>query len=92
MAMGGERAGRTWVGHTSMKTRRSLIYGRRGTGAKLKGSRIAIEPMINLGKRDIYTESDGWTVRTSDQSPSVPFRHDVMRKKGKAIFCRIIVL
>jgi methionyl aminopeptidase len=60
-------------------------YGRRGTGAKLKeGLVLAIEPMINLGKRDVYTESDGWTVRTSDHQPSVHFEHDVAVKKGKA--------
>jgi len=60
-------------------------YGRRGTGAKLKeGLVLAIEPMINLGKRDIYTESDGWTVRTSDNQPSVHFEHDVCVKKNKA--------
>ena len=60
-------------------------YGRRGTGAKLKdGLVLAIEPMINLGKRDVYTETDGWTVRTSDHSPSVHFEHDVCIRKGKA--------
>ena len=60
-------------------------YGRRGTGAKLKeGMVLAIEPMINLGKRDVYTESDGWTVRTTDHQPSVHFEHDVAVKKGKA--------
>jgi methionyl aminopeptidase len=60
-------------------------YGRRGMGAKLKeGLVLAIEPMINLGKRDIYTESDGWTVRTSDNQPSVHFEHDVCIRKNKA--------
>jgi methionyl aminopeptidase len=60
-------------------------YGRRGTGAKLReGLVLAIEPMINLGKREVYTESDGWTVRTIDHQPSVHFEHDVCVKKGKA--------
>jgi methionyl aminopeptidase len=60
-------------------------YGRRGMGAKLKeGLVLAIEPMINLGKRDIYTESDGWTVRTTDNQPSVHFEHDVCVRKNKA--------
>jgi methionyl aminopeptidase len=53
-------------------------YGRRGHGPKLKeGMVLAIEPMINLGTRDVYTESDGWTVRTKDGKPSVHFEHDV---------------
>src|ERR1700761_5168539 len=60
-------------------------YGRRGSGAKLKeGLVLAIEPMINLGKREVYTESDGWTVRTIDHRPSVQFEHDVCVKKGHA--------
>jgi methionyl aminopeptidase len=60
-------------------------YGRRGTGAKLKeGLVLAIEPMINLGKREVYTESDGWTVRTTDHQPSVHFEHDVCVKRGQA--------
>lgn len=60
-------------------------YGRRGSGAVLKeGLVLAIEPMINLGKKDVYTEDDGWTVRTTDGKPSVHFEHDVCVKKGKA--------
>lgn len=60
-------------------------YGRRGTGAKLKeGLVLAIEPMINLGRKEIYTEDDGWTVRTKDGKPSVHFEHDVCVRKNKA--------
>jgi methionyl aminopeptidase len=60
-------------------------YGRRGTGAKLKeGMVLAIEPMINLGTKDVYTEKDGWTVKTMDGKPSVHFEHDVCIAKGKA--------
>lgn len=60
-------------------------YGKRGSGAKLKeGLVLAIEPMINLGKKDVFTEADGWTVRTKDGKPSVHFEHDVCVRKGKA--------
>jgi len=60
-------------------------YGRRGDGSKLKeGMVLAIEPMINLGKRQVYTETDGWTVRTVDHQPSVHFEHDVAVKKERA--------
>jgi methionyl aminopeptidase len=60
-------------------------YGRRGTGQKLKeGLVLAIEPMINLGKKEVYTESDGWTVRTKDGKPSVHFEHDVAVRRHKA--------
>jgi len=60
-------------------------YGKRGSGQVLKeGLVIAIEPMINLGRREVYTDSDGWTVRTRDGKPSVHFEHDVCVKKHKA--------
>ncbi len=61
-------------------------YGRRGNGPKLKENAVlAIEPMINMGTKDVYTESDGWTVRTRDGKPSVHFEHDVCVKKNKAL-------
>lgn len=61
-------------------------YGKRGSGAKLKENIVlAIEPMINLGTKDVYTEDDGWTVRTRDGKPSVHFEHDVCIKKNKAV-------
>ncbi len=60
-------------------------YGKRGSGIKLRdGLILAIEPMINLGKREVYTESDGWTVRTADHSVSVHFEHDICIGKHKA--------
>jgi len=59
-------------------------YGKRGSGTKLReGLILAIEPMINLGKREVFTESDGWTVRTVDHSVSVHFEHDVCIQKNK---------
>jgi methionyl aminopeptidase len=60
-------------------------YGKKGNGPKLKeGMVLAIEPMINMGSRDVYTESDRWTVRTKDGKPSVHFEHDVAIRKHKA--------
>jgi len=60
-------------------------YGKRGSGTKLKeGMVVAIEPMINLGKKEVYTEDDGWTVRTKDGKPSVHFEHDVCIRKNVA--------
>jgi methionyl aminopeptidase len=60
-------------------------YGRRGNGPTLKeGLVLAIEPMINLGTRDVFTERDGWTVRTKDGKPSVHFEHDVCIQRNKA--------
>ncbi|HET8573231.1 MAG TPA: type I methionyl aminopeptidase [Edaphocola sp.] len=60
-------------------------YGRRGGGKRLKENLVlAIEPMINLGTRYVYTAEDGWNVLTEDGLPSVHFEHDVCVKKGKA--------
>lgn len=60
-------------------------YGRRGTGAKLKkGMVICIEPMINMGRRQIQQESDGWTIRTADNKPSAHFEWAVAIDKEKA--------
>ena len=61
-------------------------YGMRGNGMKLKENLVlAIEPMINLGTKDVYTDKDGWTVRTKDGKPSVHFEHDVCVKRNKAL-------
>ena len=61
-------------------------YGKRGTGPKLKENLVlAIEPMINLGKKEVFTDEDGWTIKTADGKPSVHFEHDVCVKKGKAL-------
>ncbi|HMC98788.1 MAG TPA: M24 family metallopeptidase, partial [Ferruginibacter sp.] len=60
-------------------------FGKKGTGAKLReGMTIAIEPMINLGTRDVYHDKDGWTIRTVDGKPSAHFEHDVCIQKGRA--------
>lgn len=60
-------------------------YGKRGSGAKLnEGLVIAIEPMVNLGKKDIKTDADGWTIRTRDGKPSAHYEHTLCVRKSKA--------
>lgn len=60
-------------------------YGRKGDGKRLLENMVlAIEPMINLGTRHVYTADDGWTIVTEDGKPSVHFEHDVCVKKGRA--------
>ncbi len=61
-------------------------YGKRGNGPRLKENAVlAIEPMINMGVKDVYTDDDGWTVHTRDGKPSVHFEHDVCVKRNKAL-------
>jgi len=53
-------------------------YGKRGFGPRLQtGMVICIEPMINLGRKEITQSSDGWTIQTADKSPSAHFEHCV---------------
>lgn len=60
-------------------------YGRHGTGPLLKkGMCIAIEPMINMGSKNVVFERDGWTVRTKDHKPAAHFEHTISIREGKA--------
>ncbi len=61
-------------------------YGRRGNGPILKDALvIAIEPMINLGTKDVvHDEEDGWTIYTKDGKPSAHFEHTICVRKNKA--------
>lgn len=59
-------------------------YGKRGNGpALLAGMTLAIEPMINLGVKNVKTLRDGWTVVTKDGKPSAHFEHNVVVRKDK---------
>lgn len=53
-------------------------YGRRGYGIMLKpGLVICIEPMINMGTRNVTQDRDGWTIRTADRRPSAHYEHQI---------------
>lgn len=60
-------------------------YGRRGTGAELRaGMCICIEPMINIGSKNVLTDRDGWTIINKTRKPSAHFEHCVAIREGKA--------
>ncbi len=60
-------------------------YGKRGSGAILQeGMVIAIEPMVNLGVKNIQHLKDGWTIATKDGKPSAHFEHTVIVRKNEA--------
>jgi len=60
-------------------------FGKRGQGPRMRdGLVIAIEPMINLGKRDVITAKDEWTVFAKDRLPSAHFEHTVVVRRQKA--------
>lgn len=53
-------------------------YGKRGRGTKLQdGLVIAIEPMVNLGKKGVKQGKDGWTIKTKDGKPSAHYEHTI---------------
>lgn len=60
-------------------------YGKKGTGLKIEeGLVIAIEPMINFGKKAVTQDNDGWTIRTADNLASAHFEHTIAVGKDKA--------
>lgn len=59
-------------------------YGKRGRGKKFaEGMVVAIEPMINMGTRNIRQLKDGWTILTADGKPSAHFEHNIALVDGK---------
>ncbi|MBD5345568.1 MAG: type I methionyl aminopeptidase [Bacteroides sp.] len=51
-------------------------FGRRGVGPVIRnGMCLCIEPMVNMGSRNIIIERDGWTCRTRDRKPSAHYEH-----------------
>lgn len=59
-------------------------YGKRGSGFKLSdGLVLAIEPMVNAGKKNVVKGKDGWTIETSDMKNSAHFEHTVAIVDGK---------
>lgn len=57
-------------------------YGKPGTGPLLKENMvIAVEPMLNLGTREIFMLDDDWTIVTADDMPSAHFEHTVLVTK-----------
>ena len=59
-------------------------YGKQGSGIVLKeGLVIAVEPMINMGRKDVKHLNDGWTIKTKDGLPSAHFEHTVAVGKEK---------
>lgn len=56
-----------------------LNAGRKGTGPRLQaGMVLAIEPIATMGRPEIETLRDGWTIVTADGTPSAHFEHTVL--------------
>lgn len=62
-------------------------YGKRGHGPKLQeGMVICVEPMINMGRKEITQDPDGWTIQTADRQPSAHYEHCIAIGQHKPEF------
>jgi hypothetical protein len=66
-----------------MKIPKYLTMAAVGQARIRNGMVICIEPMINMGSRNIVIEQDGWTCRTRDRKPSAHYEHTVAVIGGK---------
>lgn len=67
------------VGHDLHEAPEILNVGRRGTGPELRaGMVLAIEPIANMGKGEVETLQDNWTIVSLDGTPSAHFEHTVL--------------
>ncbi len=67
------------IGRSFHEEPQILHYGRPGTLEQLRaGMTITIEPMLNVGRKDIKEMGDGWTIVTKDRSLSAQWEHTVL--------------
>ena len=72
------------IGHDMHEDPEVPNYGRRGIGPVIRnGMVICIEPMVNMGSRNIVIEQDGWTCRTRDRKPSAHYEHTIAITDGE---------
>tara|TARA_B100000524_G_scaffold305599_1_gene180826 strand:+ start:619 stop:1431 length:813 start_codon:yes stop_codon:yes gene_type:complete len=66
------------IGKTFHTAPNILHYGNTGEGIKLhEGMFFTIEPMVNLGKKEVRILDDGWTAVTKDKKLSAQFEHTI---------------
>ncbi len=59
-------------------------FAQKRRGIRLQpGMTLAIEPMINIGRADVYWEDDDWTVVTEDGSLSAHYENTVLITDGE---------
>ena len=65
-------------------------YGKKKDGLPIKaGMILAIEPMVNLGSYNVYTDSDQWSVKTKDGSLSAHFEHTIVVTTSGPVICTL---
>lgn len=67
------------IGQTMWEEPDVMHFGKPNTGLPLQaGMTFTIEPMLNLGRKEIKTLGDGWTVVTKDHKLSAQWEHTVL--------------
>ena len=65
-------------------------YGKAGKGPRMyRGMTIAVEPMINAGRKEVYMAEDGWTVYTEDGSLSAHYENTIAITKGEPMILTV---
>ena len=66
-------------------------FGTAGRGTRLAlGMALAIEPMVNVGRPDVYELADGWTVKTSDKSLSAHYENTVVLTSNGLVITTLV--
>ena len=66
-------------------------FGTAGRGTRLAlGMALAIEPMVNVGRPDVYELADGWTVKTSDRSLSAHYENTVVLTSNGLVITTLV--
>ena len=66
-------------------------FGTAGRGTRLAlGMALAIEPMVNVGRPDVYELADGWTVKTSDKTLSAHYENTVVLTSNGLVITTLV--
>ncbi len=67
-----------------MKIRRFRTSDRRDAESNwFQGMTLAVEPMINIGRKDVYWKDDDWTVATEDGQYSAHYENTILITDGE---------
>ncbi|HBD7079362.1 TPA: type I methionyl aminopeptidase [Legionella pneumophila] len=67
------------IGKSMWEEPHIMHFGKPNTGLRLQaGMTFTIEPMLNLGRKEIKTLGDGWTVVTKDHKLSAQWEHTIL--------------
>ncbi len=67
------------IGKSMWEEPHIMHFGKPNTGLRLQaGMTFTIEPMLNLGRKEVKTLGDGWTVVTKDHKLSAQWEHTIL--------------